>query len=354
MHLTDEIIMQRCLDLASRGLGRTAPNPMVGAVIVRGEQVIGEGFHNRCGGDHAEVNAVEMVSDPQLLKESALYINLEPCNHQGKTPPCTDLILRMGIPKVIIGQGDPNPLVPGGGINRLRENGVDVVTGILEKECRFLNRRFNTYHEQKRPYIILKWAQTRDGFVDTLRDTPGAHPTWITDETCRRLVHKWRSEEQAIMAGSRTILLDNPQLNVRAWSGKNPVRITIDRPGKIVRARHAGSLHILDGSEPTLVFTCEDQASRVNLEFLRITAEQPVWPQVFSVLYERGIQSVLVEGGPVLLKSLIDCDSWDEARVFTGPVWFGRGVKALEFPFAPSSSETVGNSEIMVFYKTGR
>ncbi|MFH0762051.1 MAG: bifunctional diaminohydroxyphosphoribosylaminopyrimidine deaminase/5-amino-6-(5-phosphoribosylamino)uracil reductase RibD [Bacteroidota bacterium] len=348
MTIRDEVFMQRCLDLARNGLGSTAPNPMVGAVIVHEGRIIGEGFHQACGQAHAEVNAVNKVGNPDLFEKSTLYVNLEPCNHQGRTPPCTELILQKKIPKVVIGQADPNPLVAGSGLSRLLDKGVEVITGVLEKESRFLNRRFNMFHEQKRPYLILKWAQTRDGFVDTLRNETGKErPTWITDDVCRRLVHKWRSEEPAILTGSNTVLMDNPQLNVRAWSGKDPVRITIDRQGRIPL-----SFNLLDQTVPTLIYTCTDKSSKPNLEFIRICPDEPVWPQVLGDLYKRDIQSVLIEGGPTLFKTLIDAGLWDEVRVFTGPGWLGCGVKAPEFPYAPAARETIGNSEVTVFYRT--
>ncbi|MFO7617626.1 MAG: bifunctional diaminohydroxyphosphoribosylaminopyrimidine deaminase/5-amino-6-(5-phosphoribosylamino)uracil reductase RibD [Bacteroidales bacterium] len=359
-----EIYMSRCIELASNGLGSTAPNPMVGAVVVHAGMIIGEGWHRACGGPHAEVHAVERVRDRTLLKDSTLYVSLEPCNHQGRTPPCTDLILQSGIPRVVIGQADPNPIVAGGGSRRLTDSGVEVITGVLEKECRFLNRRFNTFHLKKRPYIILKWAQTSDGFVDAERDpASGIKPAWITDEACRRLVHKWRTEEQAILAGSRTILLDNPQLNVRAWSGRNPIRITIDRTGKLFRdggQRTAdsgikdlnspeASLNILDQSVPTLIFTERDHRSEPNLEFIQVNPGQEVWPQVLKELYQREIQSVIVEGGPTLLRTLIDQGLWDEARVFIGPGWFGQGIRAPQLPARPVERAKVGNSVLVVF-----
>ncbi len=342
MTLTHEDYMQRCLDLALNGLGSTAPNPMVGSVMVNNERILGEGYHTGFGKPHAEVEAIAQVKNPALLTESTLYVNLEPCNHQGKTGPCTDLILEKGIRKVVIGQCDTNP-VAGGGVERLRNHGVEVITGILENECRFLNRRFNTFHEHQRPYVILKWAQTTDGYVDSDRaGIQGSGPAWITDETCRRLVHKWRSEEQGILAGSQTILLDNPQLNVRSWSGRDPVRITIDRTGKI-----------LAGTLPTIVYTFIDQQNKPNLNFVRISPVSPVWPQVFSDLYHRNIQSVLIEGGPTLLNTLIKEDYWDEARVFIGPGWFGNGVKAPEFAFTPSEEEKIGNSRLLIFKRNG-
>ena len=345
--------IQRCIDLARNGLGSVAPNPLVGAVVVHDEQIIGEGYHTAFGKPHAEVEAISQVKDQSLLPESTLYVNLEPCNHQGKTPPCTDLILKMGIRRVVIGQVDPNAAASGG-VARLRENGVEVITRVLEEEARWLNRRFNTFHEKKRPYIILKWAQTIDGMVDTLRDSPeNQHPTWITDETCRRLVHKWRAEEQSILTGSKTILLDNPQLNVRAWTGQNPLRITIDRAGALASgfsSRHGKTpISIFDGSQPTVVYTCVETTNQPNLEFVRIAPNEPVWPQVLTDLYHRDVQSILVEGGPTLLETLIREGLWDEARVFIGPAWFGRGVKAPGFPFQPSHQDQIGNSHLMVF-----
>lgn len=353
----DVFYMARCLQLARLGLGLTAPNPMVGAVVVHNNRIIGEGWHRACGGPHAEVHAIATVREQHLLKESTLYCTMEPCNHHGKTPPCTELILASGIPRVVIGQTDPNTEVAGGGAQHLINRGVEVISGVLEDECLSLNKRFNTFHTQKRPYIILKWAQTRDGFVDAERDpASGVKPAWITNESCRRLVHKWRTEEQAILAGSRTILLDNPQLNVRAWSGRNPVRITIDRTTRITGEnpeKPAGSattgFKFLDRSVPTLVFTTAEKPLGPYLPFIRIDPDQPVWPQVLNKLYQRDIQSVLVEGGPTLLKSLIDKGLWDEARVFIGAGWFGHGVKAPELPSSPTHTKKVGNSNLLLF-----
>ncbi len=359
MMTIDSTFMQRCLDLAYNGLGATAPNPMVGAVIVHDGKIIGEGFHTGLGKHHAEVEAVNQVLDQSILPASTLYVNLEPCNHHGKTPPCTDLIFEKGIRKVVIGQYDSNQ-VAGGGVERLRKNGIEVITGVLEQECRFLNRRFNTFHEKKRPYLILKWAQTTDGFVDNLRiQEDQQKPSWITDEACRRLVHKWRSEEQAIMAGSATILHDNPQLNVRAWVGKNPVRIVIDRAARITGNKEQLStgqkgdsfspLKIVDGTAETIIYTCQENANHQNVKFIQISPIEPVWPQVLADLYNRNIQSVLIEGGPTLLSTLIEAGLFDEARVFIGPGWFGSGVKAPDFPFSPIEEEKIGNSRLLIF-----
>jgi diaminohydroxyphosphoribosylaminopyrimidine deaminase / 5-amino-6-(5-phosphoribosylamino)uracil reductase len=348
---TSEYYMQRCLDLAVNALGAASPNPMVGAVIVYQDRIIGEGFHTGCGNPHAEVEAINIVKDHSLLPESTLYVNLEPCNHHGRTPPCTDLIIEKGIKKVVIGQSDPNRIA-GGGIERLRNHGVEVDTGVLESESRWLNRRFNTFHEQKRPYILLKWAQTTDGFMDSNRLAgDNRQPAWITDESCRRLVHKWRTEEGAILAGSRTVLLDNPQLNVRSWAGKDPVRITIDRAGSLTGDPAERSIRIMDGTQSTLIYTLQERQSLKNLEYIRITDTQPVWQQVFADLYQREIQSLLIEGGPTLFKSLIEAGLWDEARVFIGPAWFGKGVKAPEFPYHQMEDTTIGNSRLLLFYK---
>jgi diaminohydroxyphosphoribosylaminopyrimidine deaminase/5-amino-6-(5-phosphoribosylamino)uracil reductase len=245
-----ETYINRCLELALPGLGNTAPNPMVGSVIVHGWHIIGEGFHHRFGGPHAEVNAVNSVKDKTLLRNSVLYVNLEPCSHSGKTPPCAEMIIEAGIPEVVIGTADPNPIVSGNGIKKLEHAGIRVTTGILEKQCIALNRRFITFHSRKRPYIILKWAQTSDGFIDVLRENQGiSRPTWISNEISRKLVHKWRSEEQAILVGTQTAILDNPQLNVREWTGNSPIRMVIDRQLKLSK-----KLNLFNNSSTTIVF----------------------------------------------------------------------------------------------------
>ena len=339
--------MQRCLELAAAGLGKVQPNPMVGAVIVRNGSIIGEGFHTVLGGPHAEVSAVQSVADKSLLTESSLYVNLEPCNHYGRTPPCTDLILESGIPEVVIAQGDPNPKVAGSGITRLINAGVKVTRGILEQEARYLNRRFNLFHEQKRPWIILKWAQTADGFVDRIRQEESLEaPSWITDEICRALVHHWRAEEQAILIGHHTLLLDNPKLNVRLCKGKDPVRMVVGRIESGV-----GRLHLLDGKQPTLVFSDSIGKGDHNLDWVTLNFGKPIWPQVFDELYKREIQSVIVEGGPVTLNSLIRGNLWDEARVFSGPLKFGNGIKAPDFQFIPHEQKTIGNSTLKTYYR---
>ena len=341
----DPAYMQRAIQLAGLGKACVAPNPMVGAVIVHDNKIIGEGYHRKYGGPHAEVNAVASVGQKSLLREATMYVNLEPCNHHGLTPACTNLIIQSGIPRLVIGQPDPNPLVAGKGIKRLHDTGIEVLTGVLESESRELNRRFNTFHERKRPYVILKWAKTSDGFVDLVRkkDDP-IQPNWITDEYCRRLVHKWRSEESAIMVGTDTALKDNPKLNIRLWKGKDPLRIVLDR-----KLRLKKDLNLLDGSIPTIVYTSEEKEGKANLEYAVVDFDDNLLDSIMNDLYRRSIQSVIIEGGPKLLKSFIKCNLWDEARVFTGPLKFNQGVKAPDFPFSPIKEMETGNSKLEVY-----
>ncbi len=338
--------MQRCLQLAELGLGKTAPNPMVGAVVVCNDEIIGEGYHHAAGQPHAEVEAIRSVTDKSKLLESCLYVNLEPCNHTGKTPPCTELILKHQISRVVIGQADPNPLVSGQGIERLKANGCEVIEGVLKTECRELNRRFNIFHEKKRPYILLKWAQTKDGFMDIFRE-PGqpANPAWITDEYCRMLVHKWRTEEPSILIGTRTAILDNPKLNVRSWSGQNPIRLVLDRGFVLPQ-----NLHLFDQTQKTWVFTEKNNTqSRENLEYFKLNPDEDDLIQLLRTLAENEIQSVMVEGGSELLNSFIQAGLWDEARVFTGPGIFGKGVSAPELPVSAKSTKNTGNSLLATY-----
>ena len=319
---TPQIFMQRCLDLALLGMGDVAPNPMVGCVIVYNGIIIGEGYHQKYGGPHAEVNAIRSVKNTDLLPHSTLYVSLEPCAHFGKTPPCADLIIENRIPKVVIGTIDPFAEVAGKGIDRMRKVGIEVEVGLLEKKCRNLNRRFFTFHEKKRPYIILKWAQTLDGFIDTDR-TETQHPTWITNALSKRLVHKQRSEESAILIGTNTAEYDNPALTVREWTGTQPIRMVIDRTGRL-----DPGLQVFDGKAPTWVFTAIDKPDAENLKFIKLDFGQNILPQMLTELYLRGILSVIVEGGGELLKSFLSIDMWDEAFVYTGNQFFGKGVAA--------------------------
>jgi diaminohydroxyphosphoribosylaminopyrimidine deaminase/5-amino-6-(5-phosphoribosylamino)uracil reductase len=321
-----ETYMNRCLDLARLGLGNTAPNPLVGSVIVHDGYIIGEGFHYQFGGSHAEVNAVNSVKDKSLLRNSVLYVNLEPCSHTGKTPPCADMIINTGIPEVVIGTADPNPLVSGNGIKKLQNSGIRVVAGILQDPCHTLNRRFITFHTRRRPYIILKWAQTSDGFIDVLRENPGiSQPTWISNEISRILVHKWRSEEQAILVGTQTATMDNPQLNVREWPGNSPVRMVIDR--KLALSK---KLNLFDNTHTTIVFNEVINLQEGQTHYVRLDFDGNMIASLLSYLYEKEIQSVLVEGGRMLIDSFIQANLWDEARVFIGNKQFGAGVSAPE------------------------
>lgn len=338
--------MQRCLQLAANGLGNVAPNPMVGSVIVHDDKIIGEGFHANFGEAHAEVNAINSVKNKALLKDATLYVSLEPCSHQGKTPPCSDLIIESGIKKVVIGCSDTNPLVAGKGIEKLKRAGVEVILGIMEKEARKLNKCFFTFHEQKRPYIILKWAQTADGFIDRKRKDNTEPALQISNEHSKRLLHKWRSEEQAIMVGTNTARLDNPRLDVRLVSGENPLRMVLDKNLELTE-----SLNLFDGSQSTLVFTSKKKEATINIEYATIDFETNVLPQVMNVLHEKQIQSVIVEGGTKLLQSFIDQDLWDEARVFISETFIGDGVAAPKINAEPASIDMIESDKLYLFRK---
>lgn len=335
-------LMQRCLDLAILGMGNVAPNPMVGCVIVHDGLIIGEGYHEKFGGPHAEVNAIQSVKNKELLAESTLYVSLEPCAHFGKTPPCSDLIIENRIPKVVIGTADPFAQVSGKGIERMKNAGIEVECGILEKECRDLNRRFFTFHENKRPYVLLKWAQTLDGFIDTDR-TETQHPTWITNALSKRLVHKQRSEESAILIGTNTAEFDNPALTVREWAGNQPIRLVIDRIGRL-----NPTLHVFDEKATTWVFTEKQRSDSEQLKFILLDFSQDILPQLLAELYKRDILSVVVEGGSILLNSFLRDGLWDEAFVYTGNQFFGRGVEAPHISGEIIGSEMLDDCKLHV------
>ena len=320
-----EKYIKRCIELAKNGLGSTYPNPLVGCVIVYKNIIIGEGWHRKAGEDHAEVKAIKSVKDKNLLKKSTLYVNLEPCNHFGKTPPCSDLILKQSIPNVVIGCVDPHDKVAGKGIEKLIKNGCKVVSSVLEKECIELNRRFFTFHTEQRPYIILKWAESSDGFIDKIRQMGSpAKPNWITNQYSRQLVHKWRTEERAILIGTNTAINDNPTLNARHYNGKDPIRIVLDKGLRIPE-----DYNLLDGSIRTIVFTeIEKKSSIDNLVFKQIDFSQNIARQICNHLYQYEIQSLIVEGGSQTLQTFIDTDLWDEARIFKGDITFDKGIKA--------------------------
>ena len=317
----DEQYIARCIQLAKNGVGHTSPNPMVGAVIVHGGKIIGEGYHVRCGEGHAEVNAIASVKDASLLPFSTLYVSLEPCAHYGKTPPCAKLIIEKRIPRVVVGCMDPFSLVAGRGIRMLRDAGVEVETGVLEAECLHLIRRFIVFNTQKRPYVALKWAESADGFID--RDRTGGNPVLLSSSFTKMLAHKRRSESDAILVGMRTALLDNPSLTVRDWAGKHPLRVVIDKNLAL-----PSSLHLFADGRPTLCVTSRAVPSAGNTEYVQLDFSRDILPQLFAVLHGRGVQSLLVEGGARLLQSFIDAGCWDDAYVEKAPVLLSSGVKA--------------------------
>ena len=337
--------ISRCLQLAELGAGYVAPNPMVGAVLVCDDKIIGEGYHRHYGEAHAEPNAINSVKDKDLLKQSTLYVNLEPCSHYGKTPPCADLIVSSGIPRVVIGTLDPNPKVAGRGVEILRKVGVEVVVGVLEAECRELNKRFFIFQEQKRPYVLLKWAQTQDGFMDRVRTTVTEPPLQISNSITRQLTHKMRSENQSILVGANTVLLDNPSLTVRNWSGKSPIRIGIDRQRRI-----PDDFHLLDGSIPTLIFTEKDEVDKLHVEFVKIDFGTNSVETILNEIYKRNIHSVLVEGGPTILNSFIESGLWDEANIEIAPLRIVEGMAAPVLQLQPISRQNFEGHD-WLFYK---
>jgi diaminohydroxyphosphoribosylaminopyrimidine deaminase/5-amino-6-(5-phosphoribosylamino)uracil reductase len=320
---------------------------MVGCVIVHNGSIIGEGYHRKYGEAHAEVNAVNSVRNPDLLLESTLYVTLEPCSHFGKTPPCADLIVEMGIPRVVVGSRDPNEKVSGRGLEKLKTAGIELVTGMLEEECNRMNRRFMTFHQQQRPYIILKWAQTEDGYMDKTRNEEEfGQPTWITNDLSKIAVHKMRSDEAAIMVGTRTALKDNPSLTVREWSGGHPLRIVLDRTGKLDE-----NCALLDQSTETIVFSEIEKEIKPNLEYIPLKFGPGMLLEINAILFRRGIQSLLVEGGKSLLESYMQENLWDEARVYIGSKRFGAGVKAPETNWILDREEPLDDSLARIYYR---
>lgn len=343
--------MRRCLELAAKGALRTAPNPMVGSVIVLNGKIVGSGFHQTCGEAHAEVNAVAAVSDRSLLAKSTLYVNLEPCAHRGKTPPCADMIIRCRIPRVVIGQQDPNPLTAGKSIEKLRAAGIQVTTGVLEAECRHLNRRFNTFHLLKRPYILLKWARTADGFMDIDRSSGEKGIRWISHPAVQKLVHKRRAAEGAILAGAATVGNDNPSLTVRSYAGRHPHRVVIsqrglvpanaavfndDRPTEVISRRGGPESPLLTADGMLIWTTAPDGA-----DLARAAVES---------LYKRGILSVMVEGGQHTLQRFLDADLWDEALVISSPDTVGKGLRAPDIGIPSVHSSRYATDTVTTYY----
>ena len=327
-----ETYIKRCLFIAKLGLGKTRPNPMVGCVIVYKNEIIGEGFTSPYGGNHAEVNAIKSVRDKSKLKASTLYVTLEPCSHYGKTPPCSDLIVENKIPNVVIGCLDVNEKVAGKGVAKLKESGCNVIVGILEKECKNHHKRFFTFHIKKRPYIILKWAETLDAFIAP-ESKSERKPIWITNELSRQLVHKWRTEEQAILVGKNTVIQDNPSLTARDWTGENPVRIVLDPDESLSK-----NLNVFNNEAKTFVISGKD------IDYSNEVAEQ-----ISDFLFKKNINSVIIEGGSQTLQTFLNSNLWDEARVFIGQKEFKKGIKAPEFK-GTLLSEHILNFDILKIY----
>ncbi|MBU2951642.1 bifunctional diaminohydroxyphosphoribosylaminopyrimidine deaminase/5-amino-6-(5-phosphoribosylamino)uracil reductase RibD [Tamlana agarivorans] len=329
---TNEYYINRCINIAKNGLGSTRPNPTVGAIIVHNNKIIGEGFTSNYGGNHAEVNAINSVVNKALLKESTIYVTLEPCSHYGKTPPCSDLIIKTEIPNVVIGCIDDNEHVSGKGIAKLKDAGCQVTVGVLEKECKNHHKRFFTFHNKKRPYIILKWAETENGFLSPEKKDE-QKPVWITTPYSRQLVHKWRTEEQAILIGTNTALDDNPSLTVRDWTGNNPIRIVIDRNEKL----------------PKTLSIFNNQAESITITSKNIDFNKPIAKQICELLFEKQINSVIIEGGAKTLQTFINENLWDEARVFKGNINFINGTKAPQLSGTIISEEKISTDTLKIY-----
>ena len=324
--------IQRCIEIGSNGLGTTAPNPMVGSIIVHDDKIIGEGYTSFYGGPHAEVNAINSVLDKTLLKEATLYVTLEPCSHFGKTPPCSDLIIKHMIPNIIIGTKDTHSKVAGKGIEKLKASGCNVTVGVLEEACKIHHKRFFTYHNKQRPFIILKWAQTLDGYIAPFKKNK-KEPVWITNEFSRQLVHKWRAEEHAILVGNKTVMEDNPSLTVRDWTGNNPIRIVIDTSNKLSK-----DCTIFDHQADTMIITGDDLKSNENYT-----------KRICDILFGKQINSVIIEGGAQTLQSFIESNLWDEARVFTGNLKFRDGIKAPVFSGRLISEQFILDDQLNIY-----
>ena len=338
-----ETYIKRCLQLAKMGLPAAMPNPSVGAVLVFDNKIIGEGYTSAYGGNHAEVNAINSVKNQELLTKATLYVSLEPCSHFGKTPPCADLIIKSNIKKVVVGTLDTNKKVAGQGIQKLIDAGIEVEIGVLEKECYELNTRFFCYHDKKRPYVILKWAESFDGFIAPENQKIG-QSFFISNEISRQLVHKWRSEEQAILVGTTTVLKDNPKLDVRHWQGKNPIRIVLDQHGKI-----SDQFNVKDQLIKTIVITAQENlTSTENLIYETVAFDNKLADTICKILYKYEIQSLLIEGGTKTLQSFIDANCWDEARIFKCDISLKNGIKSPEIKIEKYKKYSVLNDQLIV------
>lgn len=340
-----ETYMHRCIQLARLGAGYTALNPMVGALLVFENRIIGEGWHQQYGEAHAEVNCIASVKkeDETLISKSTLYVSLEPCAHFGKTPPCVDLIIQSEIPKVVIGCCDPFSEVNGKGIEKLKTEGIEVIEGILEKECRQINQRFFHFHENKKPFIILKWAQSSNGKISGT----GSERILISNEFTNQLVHKWRSEEAAILVGTKTALYDDPQLTNRLWNGPSPIRLVVD-----LNLRLPDSLKVFDGTQKTIVFNLHKQLNEGQIQFQKLDTAENLIEQIVESLYQLNIQSLLVEGGAILLQSFIDAGLWNEARVITNKdLLIPEGVTAPQLSSYKEVKEEHKLNDRIIYFK---
>ena len=337
----EEFFMQRCIELASKAMGCASPNPMVGSVIVYNNKIIGEGYHEKYGSHHAEVNAINSVKDKSLLSKSTLYVNLEPCAHFGKTPPCSDLIIQNKIPEVVIGCVDTFSEVSGKGIERMRSVGIDVKVGVLENESRELNKRFFTFHEKKRPYIILKWAESKDGFIAPKNQTK---PFWMTSSESKKLAHKWRAEEDAILVGRITAEKDNPSLTVREVEGSNPIRIIIDKDLKL-----SADFNLFNNDAKTIVFNQLKSEENNSNNYIKINFNN-LTKNILQELHKQNIQSIIIEGGTITLQSFIDKNLWDEARIFTTKKTLTEGVKPPTIEGEIISEDETGGDRFKILY----
>ncbi len=343
---TDEQYMQRCIELARKGAGSVAPNPMVGAVLVHNRQIIGEGWHQQYGQAHAEVNCIRNAEEngfAHLITKSTIYVSLEPCAHFGKTPPCSDLIIEKMIPKVVIGCRDPFKEVDGKGIERLKAAGVEVIVDVLKDECIELNKRFFTFHQQQRPYIILKWAQTKNGKIGA----SGNERLLISNEFTNKLVHQWRSENAAILVGTNTALLDDPQLTNRYWPGKQPLRLVLDKELSL-----PASLNLFNNDAPTIIFNTKQHREEGQPRYYQLKTDASMVQQMIHALHQLRITSVIVEGGAQLLQSFIDEELWDEARIITNEqLTVEEGLTAPQLTNAAQTCEQVIGTDRIVYYK---
>jgi diaminohydroxyphosphoribosylaminopyrimidine deaminase/5-amino-6-(5-phosphoribosylamino)uracil reductase len=339
-----EIYMKRCLQLAKNGLGTTYPNPLVGSVIVHNGKIIGEGWHKKAGEPHAEVHAINSVKNKELLSKSTIYVSLEPCSHFGKTPPCANLIIEYKIPKVVIGCIDSFSEVAGKGVEKLKQAGCEVILNVLESACLRMNKRFFTFHNKKRPYIILKWAESADGFIAPFSLNSNTSFA-ISNDYSRQLVHKYRTEEQAILVGTTTVLHDNPSLDARDWFGQHPTRIIIDKSNKI-----SDGFNVKNKKNPTIIFTEQENCVHsVNIAYECIQFDTHLISNILTHFFKKNIQSVIIEGGTFTLQQFIDNHLWDEARVFISETKISEGVKRPEFNFIPEKTIKIKNNQLKTY-----